>query len=283
MKQGWLRSLTYGSVRSRRWSWSGRTRAGVDSAGINMHLSAGRASEDTGRRPIAGSIGRRIRSLARVARRRSIALRRCNVWVASTPRSARITKTWTWLFVSGGAGYDCVFEPQSRILHDLSASYDHARPNLQERMSRNAEVLFWSNLPAGWLILAAVPHVGFTLAQAVYRLLRGRHRPYLRGKLAAARQWGSLASKRQLRVDLARTAAYRPRFPIRVGIWEDVLNHSEGPPSQTGSVDRGRCRREFRSVILIVLPNRLWFHDRRRSGRCRVRDQFDASPEFSDS
>jgi len=127
------------------------------------------------------------------------------------------------------AGYECVFEPRCRILHDLSATYDHADPKLQERMSRNAEVLFWSNLPAGWLLLAAIPHSAFTLAQAAYRLLRGRHRPFVRGKLAAARQWSAIGPKRRLRADLARAAVDRPRFPIRVGIWEDLVNHLRRP------------------------------------------------------
>jgi len=127
------------------------------------------------------------------------------------------------------AGFDCVFEPRCRILHDLSASYDHADPKLQERMSKNAEVLFWSNLPAGRLILAAIPHALFTLAQAAYRTLRGRHRPFLRGKIAAARAWSSIGPKRKFRADLARTAIQPPRFRLRVAVWEDLINHLRRP------------------------------------------------------
>ncbi len=134
------------------------------------------------------------------------------------------------------AGYECVFAPRCRILHDLSATYDHADPKLQERMSRNAEVLFWSNLPARWLLLAVLPHSMFTLAQATYRFLRGRHRPFLRGKLAAARQWSAIGPKRRLRADLARTAVDRPRFPIRVGVWEDLVNHLRRPAETRRSV-----------------------------------------------
>src|SRR5262249_14701179 len=77
------------------------------------------------------------------------------------------------------AGYECVFTPRCQVLHEVSASYDHARPALQRRMSRNAEILFWSNLPSYWLAAAVVPHLAFTLAQGLGRLLRGRLRPFL--------------------------------------------------------------------------------------------------------
>src|SRR5262249_25528955 len=43
------------------------------------------------------------------------------------------------------AGYTAVFTPHCRVLHEVSATYDHSRPGLQRRMSRNAEILFWSN------------------------------------------------------------------------------------------------------------------------------------------
>ena len=131
------------------------------------------------------------------------------------------------------AGYDCAFAPGSRILHEVSASYDHADPRLQERMSRNAEVLFWSNLPAGWLALAALPHAAFTLVQGGYRLLRGRHRPFVAGKVAALRQWGALGGRRRARADLARSAAHRPHFPIRVGVASDLINHLRRPPESS--------------------------------------------------
>ena len=127
------------------------------------------------------------------------------------------------------AGYDCIFTPRSRILHAVSATYDHTNPALQERMSRNAEILFWANLPLAWLALAALPHAAFTLAQGLYRLLRGRHRPFLRGKLAAARQWPTLAPRRRHRADLARTAAHRPHFPIDLALARALRNHLRRP------------------------------------------------------
>ena len=127
------------------------------------------------------------------------------------------------------AGYECVFAPTCRIHHDLSATYDHTHPRLQERMARNAEILFWSNLPRGWLVLATLPHAGFTLFQLIHRSLRGRHRPFVRGKVAAAREWSTLGNRRRLRADLARTAPRPPRFPIQVGVWRDLVNHLRRP------------------------------------------------------
>jgi GT2 family glycosyltransferase len=127
------------------------------------------------------------------------------------------------------AGYQCVFAPQSRVLHEVSASYDHARPALQRRMSRNAEILFWTDLPAGWLALATVPHLAFTLGQALWRLAQGRARPFLQGKLDFLREWRTLAPRRRLRRDLARAGVAPHHFPLKLGLIGDVRNHLRRP------------------------------------------------------
>jgi GT2 family glycosyltransferase len=127
------------------------------------------------------------------------------------------------------AGYRCLYTPHSRILHEVSASYDHARPALQRRMARNAEYLFWTDLPAGWLAAAAVPHLAFVAAQGLWRLCRGRATPFVLGKLDALFQWRDLAVRRRLRHDLARQGVARPHFPIKVGLIGDVRNHLHRP------------------------------------------------------
>ena len=132
------------------------------------------------------------------------------------------------------AGYECVFAPECRILHDLSASYDHGSPTLQRRMARNAEILFWSNLPIPWLAAAALPHAAFTVAQGLWRLARGRHRPFLEGKLDALREWRTLGGRRRFRSDLARSSAARPRFPISVAPIGDALDHLRRPKETAG-------------------------------------------------
>lgn len=127
------------------------------------------------------------------------------------------------------AGYRCVFAPCCRILHDVSASYDHARPELQRRMARNAELLLWSNLPARWLAAAVLPHVAFAGAQAAVRLARGRLRPFVAGKLDAWRLAPEIVRRRAERHRLAAAASGRPRFPITLAPLAAALDHLRRP------------------------------------------------------
>ncbi|MDX2035736.1 MAG: glycosyltransferase family 2 protein [Isosphaeraceae bacterium] len=127
------------------------------------------------------------------------------------------------------AGYSCVHQPRSVILHEVSASYDHSRPELQRRMARNSELLFWTNLPPLWMFVAFWPHLAFTLAQCIARLIRGRLRPFLLGKLDAVRSIRMLATRRALRFDIARRGVARPHFPLRVNPMREVRNHRRRP------------------------------------------------------
>lgn len=132
------------------------------------------------------------------------------------------------------AGYDCAYAPACRILHDVSASYDHARPALQRRVARNGEVLFWSNLPAPLLLAALAPHLGFTLVQALWRLARGRGRPLLQGKLDALRDFPTLRGRRLDRARLARSAIARPHFPLDLAAVGALRNHLRRPAGGAG-------------------------------------------------
>jgi GT2 family glycosyltransferase len=141
------------------------------------------------------------------------------------------------------SGYRCVFTPHCRVLHEVSATYEHDRPALQRRMARNAEVLFWTDLPARWLWPAIVPHVAFTLGQAIWRLARGRARPFVLGKLDALREWPRLVERRKLRADLARQGVAPPRFPLKLSMLGDVRNHLRRPreasaPTSTGGASQ---------------------------------------------
>jgi GT2 family glycosyltransferase len=128
------------------------------------------------------------------------------------------------------AGYRVLFTPRCRILHDISATNDHRGPALQRRIARNAELVFWSNLPAGKLATALVPHLGLLVAQGAWRLLRLRFLPYFLGKVDAFREVGRLRERRKLRAGLARRAVNRPHFPMSLGSLEDVVNHLRRPP-----------------------------------------------------
>jgi GT2 family glycosyltransferase len=115
------------------------------------------------------------------------------------------------------AGYRCLFVPSCVIFHDVSATYDHRSPTLQRRMSRNAELLFWTNMPARLLMIALVPRVLFLAAQTLWRLAGGRLRPFLQGKVDAAKAWREILARRRERRSLARKAQFRPHFALGKG------------------------------------------------------------------
>lgn len=111
------------------------------------------------------------------------------------------------------AGYACVFAPRCRVLHDVSASFNHKNPKLQRTIARNVEILFWSNLPARTLALAVLPHLAFVAAQVPRKLLRGTLQPFLAGKWDAVRLWRSILERRRHRTSLE-PAARQPRLPV---------------------------------------------------------------------
>jgi GT2 family glycosyltransferase len=127
------------------------------------------------------------------------------------------------------AGYRCVFVPRCVIHHDVSATYDHGSTALQRRMSRNAEIVFWANLPRGWLVLAVVPHLVFLAVQAAWRLARGWLFPFVLGKYDAIRAWPAIRARRAERAKLRRTAVARPHFLMKAGTIGDVTNHLRRP------------------------------------------------------
>ena len=133
------------------------------------------------------------------------------------------------------AGYRCVYTPTCVIHHDISATNDHRSPALQRRISRNAELVFWWNLPARSLAIAAIPHLAFILGQAAWRLARGRLRPFLAGKLDAARIWREVLEReaRNSAGIQAHTAVARRHFVLSAGSLGDVRNHLRRPRETT--------------------------------------------------
>lgn len=129
------------------------------------------------------------------------------------------------------AGYRCVYAPRCRILHDVSATYNHARPELHRRMARNAELLFWSNLRGARLAVAIVPHLVFLAAQAVLRLKQHRLRSFLAGKLDALRLAPEIGRRRCERTRLVEQAERPPRFPISLA----PVSATPRPPRRAGS------------------------------------------------
>jgi GT2 family glycosyltransferase len=131
------------------------------------------------------------------------------------------------------AGYRCVFAPTCLVYHDVSATYNHGNPALQRRLARNAEIVFWANLPGGLLGLALLPHLAFVVAQGLWRLARGRLRPFVLGKYDAVRAWREIQARRTLRAELSREAVAAPHFALGLGSARDVRNHLRRPASQS--------------------------------------------------
>jgi GT2 family glycosyltransferase len=83
------------------------------------------------------------------------------------------------------AGYRIFYEPRSRVYHRVSASYGQPRHDLLRLQSRNEELVFWRNLPAGLLFRSLPAHLAVVLAKAWRRAREGQLQPFLRGRLAA--------------------------------------------------------------------------------------------------
>lgn len=133
------------------------------------------------------------------------------------------------------AGYRCMYNSQSRVLHEISATYDHARPTLQRRMARNAELVFWSNMPPGRLAAALLPHLALILAQSAWRMARLRFIPFFLGKVDAVRSAREIRRGRALRADLARGSLAPAHFPLGVGSAGDLVNHLRRPRRRVAS------------------------------------------------
>jgi GT2 family glycosyltransferase len=134
------------------------------------------------------------------------------------------------------AGFACVFTSSCVILHDISATYNHARPELQRRMSRNAEYLFWADLPWSRLIPAILPHLGFVLAQGMWRLCRGRAKPFWLGKLDALRAISWFRGRRAQLALLAESPISRPHFPLERSGLTAARNHVRRPKETSGRI-----------------------------------------------
>ena len=136
------------------------------------------------------------------------------------------------------AGYRCVYAPSCRILHDVSATYHHGSSSLHRRMSRNAEALFWSNLPVVWLALAILPRLVFLAAQLLWKLSRGQARAFLEGKAAAFRSIHIYRRERSRRRAFARNAVARPNLRIDVAPVGRMLGHFSRALGMQGGSDR---------------------------------------------
>jgi GT2 family glycosyltransferase len=93
-----------------------------------------------------------------------------------------------------------MYEPASRVLHHVSASYGKAGRRLIERQSWNEERVFWRNVPAPKLRRALFKHALVLLGKAWRRLEEGTLLPWTFGRLRVVGEWQALhEARRKLR------------------------------------------------------------------------------------
>ena len=230
-RPAWPRSPTRRSARSPRWSWSAPTRPGSIRPATRTPWSAGRASAATARLPPTGVDHPADRVFGASG---SSAFYRAD---GPAPASAAFDPSFgsyyedvDLAFRLRWAGYGCVFTPACRILHEVSASYDHARPALPapDGAERRDPVL---DRPAG---------AAGSLA-AVCRTWRSRSRRGSGGSPAAGPARSSSASSTRSangpgsarsgvdRPDLALSAIARPHFPMSLAPLAAAATTSAGP------------------------------------------------------
>jgi GT2 family glycosyltransferase len=108
------------------------------------------------------------------------------------------------------AGFIAVFEPQSRVLHQVSASHGRPGRRLLEQQSCNEERVFWRNL-AGRHLAAALPrHLAVLAAKAWRRWREGRLAPFVCGRLRLLGELPALLRHRRQLAELGPQSNVRP-------------------------------------------------------------------------
>jgi GT2 family glycosyltransferase len=95
------------------------------------------------------------------------------------------------------AGYRVLYEPASRVLHRVSASYGRPRRRLLEQQSCNEERVFWRNLPGRVLWRALPAHAAVLLAKAYRRWRCGELVPFVCGRLRLLKELPALVRHRR--------------------------------------------------------------------------------------
>lgn len=94
------------------------------------------------------------------------------------------------------AGYRILYEPRSRVWHQVGASHRPRRELLQQQ-SRNEERVFWRNLPRGTLARAVPAHIAVLAAKACRRWQEGTLTPWLCGRLRVLGEWRDMIRYRR--------------------------------------------------------------------------------------
>src|ERR1051325_3390752 len=100
------------------------------------------------------------------------------------------------------AGYTAMYEPASRVLHHVSASFGRQGRRLIEQQSRNEERVFWRNIPASALWRALPKHAVVLAGKAWRRWQEGTLTPWLFGRLSVLREWRQFRQNRRCLSDV---------------------------------------------------------------------------------
>ena len=211
-RRAWPRSPIRPSARSRRWSWSGPTRPGsirratrTPLVGWPSKRGHGQAARSLGDRPPDRVFGASGSS----AFYRAAALRRVGGF---DPSFGSYYEDVDLAFRLRWAGYRASSRPACRILHEVSASYDHARPALQRgwRGTPRSSSGPTCRPPGSPRRYRAAP--GLHAGAGPLAFVRGRARPFIQGKTTTLREIPKFsrpaASPGRLRPACGRTAAF---------------------------------------------------------------------------
>lgn len=118
------------------------------------------------------------------------------------------------------AGWTCRYVPDAVALHRVNATYRGGSAETIMRISRNAEGVFWSTMPAPVLALGAPCRMVWITFQAIRHLSRGTFLPFIRGKFAFLSEWRFWFSRRRI----LRRRGKRHGDPLARGIeWNPVM------------------------------------------------------------
>ncbi len=116
------------------------------------------------------------------------------------------------------AGFQVVYEPESRVFHQGSASYGKPNRRLLARQSQNEERVFWRNLP-GWLLTQALPaHLAVLAAKSWRRWREGTFASFLCGRLRVLGELPNLARHRR-HLHMIAPASDLDNWPVEKHFW----------------------------------------------------------------
>jgi GT2 family glycosyltransferase len=115
------------------------------------------------------------------------------------------------------AGYRCLYEPASRVLHKESASYGEQKDQVVWLLARNEELVYWVNLQAVDLLRGLLPHLGFLAVRAIRKALGGQGRSFLSAKWDALHHWRWILERRRHLHRMAAAAI----GPVRLDVSRD--------------------------------------------------------------